>query len=220
MGSDRASSDSKLGEVDAHRERLMELLAEANLASLTDTQADQFSAYLELFLRWNERTNLSAIRDVEGILRRHFLESIFCAHALPSGISSLLDYGSGGGFPGIPIAILRPELQVILAESQIKKATFLNEVVRTLKLNAKVHASRADRLTQRFDCAALRAVDRMAEAVQSASGLVTPRGWLLLMTTTSDAAAHVTAAGGYFSWSPARPLLGGDQCVILLGQKI
>ncbi len=210
-------SDSR--DVNASRQRLGELLAVANLATLTDAQAEQFSAYLELFLHWNERTNLSAIRDIEGILSRHFLESIFCANALPSGLFSRLDYGSGGGFPGIPIAILRPELQVTLAESQIKKATFLNEVVRTLKLNAKVHSGRAELLTQRFDCVTLRAVDRMGEAVQSASGLVALKGWLLLMTTASDTAAITTAAGGSFSWLPAKPLPGGEQRIILLGQK-
>ena len=203
----------------ANRNRLNALLAEAGLAALTEVQADQFSTYVELFLRWNERTNLSAIRDADSILRRHFLESIFCAHLLPAGISTLLDYGSGGGFPGVPIAILRPDLQITLAESQIKKATFLNEVVRTLKLNAKVHSGRAERLTQKFDCVTLRAVDRMAEAVESAAALVVTAGWLLLMTTDSDSTALTTAAGESFSWGPPHPLPGGDQRVILLGQQ-
>ena len=213
-------SESESGESEASRIRLNAFLAEAGLATLTGIQAEQFSTYLALFLRWNERTNLSAIRDADSILRRHFVESIFCAHLLPAGISTLLDYGSGGGFPGIPIAILRPDLQITLAESQIKKATFLNEVVRTLKLNAKVHSGRAERLTQKFDCVTLRAVDRMAEAVQTAATLVSTSGWLLLMTTDSDSAALATAAGESFSWGPAHPLPGGDQRVILLGQKV
>lgn len=210
-------SDSR--EVEANRDRLNQFLVEANLAPLTAAQANQFSTYLELFLHWNERTNLSAIRDIESILRRHFLESIFCAHILPAGISNLLDYGSGGGFPGIPIAILNPSLQLTLAESQIKKATFLNEVVRTLKLNVKVHSSRAELLTQKFDCVTLRAVDRMAEAVQSATALIAPSGWLLLMTTDTDSSALTTTAGESISWLPPTPIPIGDHRILLLGQK-
>ena len=82
--------------------------------------------------------NSTAIRDEEGILSRHFVESIACACALPAGIFTLLDFGSGAGFPGIPIALCRPEIAVILAESQGKKAAFLQEAVRVLGISAKV----------------------------------------------------------------------------------
>src|SRR5208283_5094407 len=102
-------------------ERLNELLAEADLELLDDRLGEQFSSYVSLLLRWNERINLTAMRDEEGILSRHFVESIACARALPAGITSLLDFGSGAGFPGIPIALCRPEIAVTLAESQGKK---------------------------------------------------------------------------------------------------
>ena len=79
---------------------------------------------------------LTAIRDEEGILTRHFVESIVCARALPAGIATLLDVGSGAGFPGIPIALCRSEIAVTLAESQGKKAAFLQEAVRVLGVAA------------------------------------------------------------------------------------
>jgi 16S rRNA (guanine527-N7)-methyltransferase len=205
--------------IHTHRERLNELIKAARMAPLTETEAEQFSAYLELFLRWNERINLSAIRDAESILSRHFLESILCARALPAPIAILLDYGSGGGLPGVPIAILNPEVHVTLAESQSKKAAFLSEVVRALSLNAKVHSSRAELLQTKFDCVTLRAVDKMAEAVQSASTLVALNGWLVLMTTSTDSSALTTAAGDLYEWSTPQSLPGADLRIILIGQK-
>src|SRR5205823_10935323 len=90
----------------------------------------QLSTYLDLLLKWNARTNLTAIRDPEEIVRRHFGESLFAAGHLPvedlgvsgpdSGPITLLDLGSGAGFPGLPIALLCPGVQVTLAESQNK----------------------------------------------------------------------------------------------------
>ena len=134
--------------------------------------------YLGLLLRWNARVNLTAVRDAEGILSRHFVESIACARALPDGIVTLLDFGSGAGFPGIPIALCRPEMTVTLAESQGKKAAFLQEAVRVLGGSAVVQSRRAELLTHPFDCVTLRAVDRMEAAVSAASRLVGPEGWL------------------------------------------
>ena len=99
----------------------------------------RFEEYLALILRWNSRMNLTAIRDEEEILARHFVESIACAQHFPEGIGTLLDFGSGAGFPGIPIALCRPEIAVTLAESQSKKAAFLQETVRILGLQG--HAS-------------------------------------------------------------------------------
>src|SRR5258708_11941645 len=112
------------------------------------TLVHQLSTYLDLLLKWNARTNLTAIRDREEIVRRHFGESLFAArHLNPTtpdpGPMTLLDFGSGAGFPGLPIALLRPHLQVTLAESQNKKATFLREAVRTLDLpNVEVWSAR------------------------------------------------------------------------------
>src|SRR6202021_2800782 len=101
----------------------------------------QLSLSPDLLLKWNSRTNLTAIRDPEEIVRRHFGESLFTGTQLPEA-TTLLDFGSGAGFPGLPIQLLLPNLQVTLAESQNKKATFLREVIRTLGLRTEVWAAR------------------------------------------------------------------------------
>jgi len=199
--------------------RLNALLAEAGLAALDSLLIHQFEQYLSLILRWNARVNLTAIRDEEGILSRHFVESIACARALPAGIRTLLDFGSGAGFPGIPIALCRPEITVTLAESQGKKAAFLSEAVRVLGIPAKIHAQRAELLTVPFDCVTLRAVDRMELAVQTAAKLVCFGGWLAPMTTGAELARIQLAAGAAYIWSPAVSMPGGLDRVLALGER-
>jgi 16S rRNA (guanine527-N7)-methyltransferase len=142
----------------------------------------QLSIYLDLLLKWNARTNLTAIRTPEEIVSRHFGESLFAGRHLGPH-STLLDFGSGAGFPGLPIAILRPEISVTLAESQNKKATFLREVVRSIGLQVDVWPSRVEAMPQSrvFDVVTLRAVDNMASAIAAAC----PRAsyGVLLLTT-------------------------------------
>jgi len=103
--------------------------------------------YVKILLRWNEKLNLTAIRDPLEILYRHFCESMFGASAIPVDKGRLADIGSGPGFPGIPLKIARPDLELILVESNIKKGTFLAEVVRELELtNTRVLISRYEEL--------------------------------------------------------------------------
>ena len=199
-------------------ERLNALLIEANQAPLDPLQTQRFETLYSLFLRWSARINLTAIRDRDGILSRHFVESIACARALPASIHTLLDFGSGAGFPGIPIALCRPEISVTLAESQGKKAAFLREALRVLGISAKVHSGRAESLATNFDCVTLRAVDKMERAVQSAAHLVRPGGWLALMTTTAALPALKSSAGADFSWTAA-PLLPGSNRLLTLGSR-
>lgn len=201
-------------------QRLNELLSAAAVDKVTPEQAGRFDQYLALILRWNARVNLTAIRDEEGILSRHFVESIACARALPVEIKTLLDFGSGAGFPGLPIAICRPEITVTLAESQGKKAAFLQEAVRTLEPSAKVHSARAEELATVFDCVTLRAVDKMELAVQAAAKLVRLGGWLALMTTTADVDALKAAAGVEFTWSEPLVQAVGSERVIALGERV
>jgi 16S rRNA (guanine527-N7)-methyltransferase len=131
----------------------------------------KLSAYLDLLLKWNARTNLTAIRDPEEIVRRHFGESLFAGLHLSPEANTVLDFGSGAGFPGLPIAILHPEIAVTLAESQNKKSTFLREVVRTLGLKAEIWASRVETMPEgfQFHTVTLRAVDNMAAALSAAA---------------------------------------------------
>ena len=195
-----------LGEGSAGRvgRRLNELLSEADLPHLDSALANKFEAYLALILHWNSRMNLTSIRDEEGILSRHFVESIGCAHAVPGGVKTMLDFGSGGGFPGIPIALCRPEIAVTLAESQGKKAAFLREAVRTLGLGARVYAGRAEALGRTFECVTLRAVERMELAVAAAADLVEAGGYLVVMTTEGELGGMQSVAGGQFSWDAVR----------------
>ncbi len=148
---------------------------------------DQLSTYLDLLLRWNAKTNLTAIRDPEQIVTRHFGESLFAAGVLfgaerPRSSTTLADIGSGAGFPGIPIKLALPELQVTLIESQNKKATFLREVIRALRLEGiDVYACRAEHWDKQVDIVTLRAVERFESAVAIALRLLAPNGRLCLI---------------------------------------
>ena len=156
--------------------------------ALPEALLSQISAYLDLLLRWNDRTNLTAIRSPEEIITRHFGESLFAAQLLVSagrplaGNSTLADVGSGAGFPGVPIKLGAPHLHVTLIESHHKKATFLREVIRTLKLtNIEVQPTRAEQLTQTFDIVTLRAVERFDQVLPAAARLLEPNGRLALL---------------------------------------
>ena len=135
------------------------------------TLISQLSLYLDLLLKWNARTNLTAIRDPQEIVRRHFGESLFACRHLDIETQTLLDFGSGAGFPGLPIALLRPDIAVTLAESQNKKAAFLREATRNLGLSVEVWPNRVEAMPaeRRFDTVTLRAVDNMAVALAAAS---------------------------------------------------
>lgn len=113
----------------------------------TEQQVIRIQRYVALLLKWNEKINLTAIRDPLEILYRHFCESMFAAAAVPLERGRLADVGSGGGFPGLPLKIIRDELEVFLLESNAKKATFLAETIRELELErARVIVSRYQEL--------------------------------------------------------------------------
>jgi len=169
--------------------RIAELLAPyLGDAAVPPALYKQLSTYLDLLLRWNSRTNLTAIRDPEGIVCRHFGESLFCgleiAKRLPEA-ATLLDFGSGAGFPGLPIQLLLPGFRVTLAESQGKKAAFLREAMRTLELPTEVWDARVESMpaTRQFHAVTLRAVDRMELALETARSRVAPQGLLVSFTS-------------------------------------
>src|SRR6202047_383804 len=116
---------------------------------VNEQQIIYIQQYMKLLLTWNEKINLTAIRDPLEILYRHFCESMFAAVAVPLRRGRLADVGSGGGFPGLPLKIIRDELDIFLVESNTRKATFLAESIRELELErARVIVSRYEELSE------------------------------------------------------------------------
>ncbi len=162
-------------------ETWQELLQPYLDAPLSDSLRASLETYLQLLLRWNARMNLTAIRTPERVIQRHFGESLFLARHLSPDARALLDHGSGAGFPGLPIALARPEIAVTLAESHSRKAAFLREAIRALELsNATVHGGRTESLPpeHQFEAVTLRAVDNPLLALETASQRVASAGYL------------------------------------------
>lgn len=143
---------------------------------------NKFEKYQSLLKEWNEKFNLTAILDDQGILEKHFIDSIYPVKFIDFANKSLCDIGSGAGFPGIPLAILNPSLKVTLVESNGKKITFLNEVVKSLSLdNVKVIKSRVEELNKReaFDFVSARAVTKLNVLSELSIPLLVVNGELL-----------------------------------------
>ena len=139
----------------------MELLKQFGL---NEEQISKFEKYLELLLEWNEKFNLTAITDKDEIEEKHFLDSILLLEFFGIRNKSLLDVGSGAGFPGIPLAIAEPTLKVTLLEANGKKIIFLQEVVKQLNLsNVEVIQGRSEELKTRehYDVVTARAVKEL-----------------------------------------------------------
>jgi len=126
--------------------------------ALTSDQLAKLDSHYQLLLQWNAKLNLTRITSLEDAVRLHYCESLFAGLQLPQGETRIADVGSGAGFPGIPIAILRPEYSVTLIESHQRKAVFLREAGRELP-NIRVLAARAEDVAERFDWVVSRAVD-------------------------------------------------------------
>jgi len=209
----------------------------ASHATLSESQLENISTYIDLLLRWNARINLTAIRQPEGIVTRHFGESFFAArHLFPKKIAlekptrgkpakpalseaeggvqgeqssaqSVIDLGSGAGFPGLPIKIWAPEIALTLIESNQKKATFLREVARALTLtNINVFSGRADQYgSSSVDVVTLRAVERFESILPLAAKLVAPNGQLALLISEAQLAiAHNLTPT--FRWASPIPI--------------
>ncbi len=218
-----ASEDSGVGGA-VTSEEIGRILHRAGLEPLTEEVLARLETYLALLLRWNSKLNLTAVREPEAIIQRHFVECVQCAQELPVEIgkgATLLDFGSGAGLPGIPIAICRPEIRVVLAESQGKKAAFLREAVRTLGLYAEVFDGRIEEMPEgrQFSAVTLRAVDKMTEACQLAAARVAPGGWLIPFATKLTAAGILSALPR-LRWEKEVATFGLDHGVLLFGRRL
>ena len=176
----------------------------------------QLVVYLELILKWNARINLTAIHTPEEIVRRHFGESLFVAAHL-GACGTLLDFGSGAGFPGVPIQLLRPDVQVTLAESRGKKAAFLREVVRSLGLPTEVWTGRVEAMptSRRFDVVTLRAVDDMDAAMREARLRASER---VLIVGTASHSIYLGLAENFRMAEPM-PLPESNDGVLLIAHR-
>jgi len=149
----------------------------AGVADLTPQQIQALQNHYELLLRWNRVLNLTAIDSLADAVERHYCESVFLAVHLPPQPMRIADIGSGGGFPGIPVAVMRPNCRVFLIEAHQRKAVFLREATRGMP-NVEVVAKRAGDLADRFDRAISRAVSyqdlvRVLKLVAPAADLLT-----------------------------------------------
>ena len=189
--------------------RLRELLEPFGL-NLSSSQSSQILAYLNLLLRWNQKINLTAIRDPEECVTRHFGESLFIArHMVLHG--ALLDIGSGAGFPGLALKIVFPDIFVTLLEPIAKKRAFLKEAARVCGF-AQVEV-RAERLEDwvratpppTHDFATMRAVGNLETLVPLAAKCLKPNGNVLLWLTHEQAPALGSIECG-LAWDAPLPI--------------
>jgi 16S rRNA (guanine527-N7)-methyltransferase len=191
--------------------------------SLSTDQIGQVIAYLELLLRWNEKINLTGIRDAPSCVRRHFGESLYLGRWVELS-GRLLDIGSGAGFPGLCLKIIFPNLSVTLLEPVAKKRGFLKEVARVCGMNSvEVRRERLADFARAaapvvYDAATTRAVGHLEELIPLASGCLKAEGQLFLWLSRRQASEIGYDVG---EMRPVRRLRlpGGGQGEIWWGQK-
>ena len=188
---------------------------------LTPAQVTSVQRYVAMLLAWNEKVNLTAIHDPLEVLYRHFCESMYAAAAVPLQAGRLADVGSGGGFPGLALKIARPELQVFLIESNVKKATFLAEVVRDLGLSdARVLVSQYEELGEEvapldFVCSrALGEFDKFLAWAHS-DRIAANRAILWVGARDIDGIRKITGWG----WKDPIPIPRSLQRILLVGTR-
>ncbi len=156
------------------------------IADLSPQEIAVLEGHYRLMVRWNSKLNLTKITALEESVERHYVESLFLGRHLPDGALRIVDIGSGAGFPGLPVAVLRPDCDVTLIESHQRKAVFLREASREVK-NIRVVSKRAEDVREVFDVAISRAVsysdlESPRRALAPAFALLTggdapPAGW-------------------------------------------
>jgi 16S rRNA (guanine527-N7)-methyltransferase len=205
-----------------------ELDAGLDALGLSRDHAAPLLAYLALLLRWNRAYNLTAIRDPREMVAKHLLDSL-AMHASVDAIAaaggSLADLGTGAGLPGIPLAIVKPGLKVVLVEANGKKARFLREAVRTLPLaNARVVESRIEAFDApaAFDAITARALATLPLILELGGHLLKPGGVLLAMKGTLPGDELAALLAGW-QLQDVRPLtvpgLGAERHLVVVGRK-
>ena len=155
--------------------------------NLNEIQIKQFYGYMKILLEWNEKINLTAITDENEIILKHFVDCATIAKYVKE-VDSVLDLGTGAGFPGIPLKIIKPKIKITLVDSLNKRINFLNELIKEIKLeNIETIHSRAEELAKNkeyresFDIAASRAVAPLNVLAEYALPFVKIGGKLIAM---------------------------------------
>ena len=177
--------------------------------------------YIRLLLLWNQKISLTTVVAPKEIIRLHFGESLFAVEKAAIENGRLADFGSGAGFPGIPIAMVVPDLKVTLIEANQKKAAFLSEVIRTLDLqNVFVLRARMNEATGglgAFDFITARAVGRHSELTRWSCRFLRPSGKLILWLGEDDAALIRSQDG--WDWQATVRVPGSQRRVLLVGSR-
>ena len=168
------------------RTRLTRRAGKAGLF-ISDDLADRLSAYIDLLTRWNRKINLTALDDPDEAVDRLLLEPLAAARYLAPGARALMDVGSGGGSPAIPLKLALPALRLTMVEAKARKSAFLREAVRTLDLrDTTVETARYEELLARpelhevFDVLTTRAVRVETRALNTLQAFLAPGGDILL----------------------------------------
>ena len=187
---------------------------------LTDAQVSAIQSYIAVLLLWNQKVNLTSIRDPRQMLERHFGESIFAAQVVPMRRGRLADVGSGAGFPGLALKIVCPGLHVVLIEPNMKKAAFLAEVCRLLQLNGvEIVGKRLENLIVSkgyADFISARAVGGFSQLLAWSRTALSTNGRLLLWLGTDDAKELSRTSG--WTWSEPVPIPNSLRRVLLTAQ--
>ena len=183
---------------------------------------DQIRIYVDLLLRWNQRTSLTTVTDPEGIVRFHFGESLLAVTAVPIRHGRLADVGSGAGFPAVPIRMVSEDLNVILIESNQKKATFLSEIVRELQLaNVDVRRSRMEEIDfsrDTVDFVTARAIGIDDEFLDWSRKALNPNGSIVLWL--GEESAREVSRDASWKWADSIRIPQSERRVVLHGLRI
>jgi len=175
--------------------------------------------YISILLRWNQRIALTTITNPLEIVRFHFGESMFAASVVPIEKGRLADVGTGAGFPGLPLKLLLPSIDLVLVESNAKKASFLSECVRELSLTGvEVYRGRFKDIESeeyRFDFVTARALGGYSDLVRWSHRQLSPGGALVLWLGQQDAMEMLSS----YRWRAPVPITGSDRRVLLIGSQ-
>lgn len=202
-------------------QRIAAILGEYLIATETGLElADAIRLYISLLLQWNRSISLTTVTDPEEIVRFHFGESLFAASVYQIRSGRLADVGSGAGFPGLPLKMLSPAINLTLIESNAKKAAFLSEVVRRLQLeDVRVFRGRMEEFggKEKFDFVAARALGRFEALLTWSQDRLATAGKLILWVGGDDAKTVSRLPG--WTWSVPEKIPQSRRRFVLSGSR-